>query len=286
MTPLNFVGPKKQPQFPERKRIHITDNTIPQIRIASLYRYSSVLTRTYHYKLLLLHPYMTDIAKNLGFIRVKIIDVAARLKRDPNSIKLVAVSKTHTVSDIRDAFLAGQVVFGENYAQELKSKAEELMDLKIDWHFIGHLQKNKIKYIAPIVSTIETIDSFELAEAVSKRISRRVNCLIEVNIGSEASKSGANEANLLELIGRILPLPNINLTGLMIIPPYDLDPEKGRPYFKKLRELRDFINNELSPPKPLTELSMGMSHDFPVAIEEGATIVRVGTAIFGERVYG
>lgn len=237
---------------------------------------------------------MSDIAKNIFQIKNRLRNAALKAGRDPETITLVAVSKTKSLADVRAAFEAGQFVFGENYAQEMAAKAAELKDMKIEWHFIGHLQKNKAKLVAPVASWIETIDSFELATAVARRspvpsavegslVAQKIKCLIEVNVGDESSKSGCGPQDILPLARRIETLQNLDLQGLMIIPPFNPDPEFGRPYFKKLRELLSDLNGKLDRPKPFTQLSMGMSHDFEVAIEEGATIVRVGTAIFGER---
>lgn len=245
---------------------------------------------------------MGQIAENLELVKKRIETAARRAGRDSTEIKLVAVSKNKTAEEIAEAYKAGQRCFGENYAQELKEKYNQLKKLspsphltppatktlagkqggrevvdvnKIEWHFIGHLQKNKAKIIAPIVSWMETVDSLELAAALDKRATHPLNCLIEVNIGEEETKAGVPLSKLETLVEGFSNYKNLNLKGLMIIPPYSSDPEISRPYFKKLKEV--FL--EFS----LTELSMGMSHDFEVAIEEGATIIRVGTAIFGER---
>lgn len=227
---------------------------------------------------------MGNISENLKAVRERIERAAKRCGRDPASIKLVAVSKTRTAEEIAEAVAAGQYIFGENYAQELKEKSEQLATSHdIEWHFIGHLQKNKAKIVAPIASWIETIDSLELAEAIDKRATSNINCLIEVNIGSEDTKSGAEAGEVETIIKGFGRFTNLKLKGLMIIPPYSPDPGFGRPYFKKLKTLFDELNSKKTAAEPLTELSMGMSHDFEVAIEEGATIIRVGTAIFGER---
>lgn len=219
---------------------------------------------------------MGQIAENLKTVRERIAKAAARAERDPASIKLVAVSKNKTAEEIKQAYEAGQKCFGENYAQQLKEKYEQLKNLSdIEWHFIGHLQKNKAKIVAPIVSWMETIDSLELASALDSRAVNPINCLIEVNIGGEETKAGVPISKLKTLMGGLANFKNVHLEGLMIIPPYSADPEFSRPFFKKLKE----ICREYS----LEEISMGMSHDFEVAIEEGATIIRVGTAIFGER---
>ncbi|MFH1831056.1 MAG: YggS family pyridoxal phosphate-dependent enzyme [Pseudomonadota bacterium] len=231
---------------------------------------------------------MTSIADNLRLVKDRIAEAALRAGRESSSIRLVAVTKKKPSSLIREAYEAGQAIFGENYAQEMRDKAAELSDLNIKWHFIGHLQKNKAKYVAPCASMVEAVDSLEIAEALSQKIakiegSKTLECLIEVNIGDEFSKSGVLPENAGALAREIGCIDNLTLKGLMIIPPYDPDPEKSRPYFRKLRELMEKINSSANLTHPLTELSMGMSHDYEVAIAEGATIVRIGTAIFGER---
>lgn len=226
---------------------------------------------------------MDTIKSNLASVRELIESAAKKCERDPASIELVAVSKTKPAALIREAYLAGQRVFGENYAQELRDKAEELKDLDISWHFIGHLQRNKAKYVAPVAAFVESIDSTELAEVINQRANRVIKCLIEVNIGGEGSKTGIASERVRELATYIMMHPNLDLRGLMVIPPFDTDPEKSRPYFKRLRELFDNLSTTLRPEKPFDTLSMGMSHDFEVAIEEGATLVRIGTAIFGGR---
>lgn len=225
---------------------------------------------------------MSNIRQNLESVRNRIRAVATRAGRDPAAIRLVAVSKTKPADLIREAFEAGQTAFGENYAQEMKEKADALAGLPIEWHFIGHLQRNKAKVVAPIASWIESIDSNELAEAIDRHTAQRISCLIEVNVGDESSKSGARAEDVVAIGRRIVALDHLDLKGLMIIPPYDPDPEKSRPFFRALRELRDQLIPTLGA-EHLRELSMGMSHDFEAAIEEGATIVRIGTAIFGER---
>lgn len=226
---------------------------------------------------------MTIIAANLKEVRNRIAAAAARSGRDPAAIRLVAVSKTAPAEAVREAFEAGQTAFGENYAQEMAAKAAALSDLPIEWHFIGHLQKNKAKVVAPIAAWVESVDSIELAEAMGRRATKTIPCLIEVNVGGEASKSGVAPEGVAGLARGIMALPRLSLEGLMVIPPFDPDPEQSKPYFRKLRAMLDALNEELNPERPLHVLSMGMSHDFEVAIEEGATIVRIGTAIFGPR---
>lgn len=236
-----------------------------------------------HLELQLIFKSMDNIRNRLEIVQNRIAATAAKAGRDPASIKLVAVSKLKPSGMIREAFEAGQRTFGENYAQDMAAKAQELSDLDIDWHFIGHLQTNKAKLVAPVVKYIETIDSAKLADAINKRLDHPIDILIEVNIGLEDTKSGVRIGDLPQLIGELARFERLNLRGLMIIPPYMEDPEASRPYFRKLRELMTQLNEQGISKEPLTELSMGMSHDYHVAIEEGATIVRVGTAIFGER---
>lgn len=230
----------------------------------------------------------TSLADHLASIRERIAASCARSHRELTSVQLVAVSKTKPASLIREAFLAGQTVFGENYAQELRDKADELKELPLEWHFIGHLQRNKVKYVAQAASWMESVDAAPIATELDTQRAKRefttpIPCLIEVNVGGEASKSGVARSTAPELVRTIQSLPHLDLRGLMILPPYDPDPEQSRPYFVQLRELFEELNSGICRIKPLTELSMGMSHDFEVAIEEGATIVRVGTAIFGGR---
>ncbi|HQC50922.1 MAG TPA: YggS family pyridoxal phosphate-dependent enzyme [bacterium] len=226
---------------------------------------------------------MSEIEKNLSVVRKRIEAACAGSSRDPSGVKLVAVTKNVTTDQIAEAFKFGQLVFGENYAQELRDKYKELSDLPIEWHFIGHLQKNKVKYVSPVAALVETVDSTDLADVISARAVGTIDCLIEVNISGEASKSGCSETEVAKIAAHIEKLPNLNMRGLMTMPPYSDNPEKSRPYFKKLKTLLDKLNDELFPAEPYRELSIGMSHDMEVAIQEGATIVRVGTAIFGER---
>ncbi len=229
---------------------------------------------------------MPSIAENLASVKDRIEKACTKAGRDPASVKLVAVCKKKPAEMVREAFEAGQRSFGENYAQEMRDKSKELSDLDMEWHFIGNLQKNKAKYVAPVASMVETIDSLEIASALADRLpddKPPLPCLIEMNIGEESTKSGLPTGGMVPFIEKLLEFDRIALKGLMIIPPYDEDPEKSRPYFRGLRELLALVNRELSLVEPLSELSMGMSHDFEVAVEEGATIVRVGTAIFGER---
>ena len=226
---------------------------------------------------------MTDIAANLTSVKRRIANAANRAGRDPDAITLVAVSKVHPASAIREAYEAGQRHFGENYAQELRDKAMELSDLEgIRWHFIGHLQRNKAKLVAPAVSLVETVDSPRLIEELARqaeRSARKIACLVQVNVGQEEQKSGCEEGEAETLVQAIEGAPGLQPVGLMTIPPWDLDAEETRVYFKALYRLREALGGAAR----LPQLSMGMSHDFEEAVEEGATFVRVGTAIFGTR---
>lgn len=222
-----------------------------------------------------------QITEKLNAVKRTISETEERCGR--KGIKLLAVSKNKTAFAIKAAYEAGQKVFAENYVQEFRQKAEELSGLGIEWHFIGHLQRNKVKYIASIVKCIHSLDSIKLAEEIEKRAESTIDCLIEVNLAGEASKTGISPGETKGLIKAVSSMKKINLTGLMTMPPYDPNPEKSRPYFIKLRGLMNDINNSSIYPRKLTELSMGMTGDLEVAIEEGATIVRVGTGIFGER---
>jgi pyridoxal phosphate enzyme (YggS family) len=226
---------------------------------------------------------MGSIVDNLKSIQDRIANAAYKAGRDPAEITLVAVSKTKPASMIREAYEAGHRSFGENYAQEMAAKAGELKGLDISWHFIGHLQRNKAKLVAPIASYVETVDSAKLAEALNAKSDRPLDILVEINIGAEDTKSGVGEDELPGFFEELKVFDKLKVRGLMIIPPYIPDPEAARPHFIKLREIMARLNEQNIVGSPLTELSMGMSHDFETAIEEGATIVRVGTAIFGER---
>jgi pyridoxal phosphate enzyme (YggS family) len=211
------------------------------------------------------------------------IEAAARASgRDASSIRLVAVSKTHPASAIREAYAAGQRDFGENYVQELVQKAEELADLpELRWHLIGHLQRNKVKLVASLVSLLHTVDSLELARELAKRApsARRLEVLVEVSIAGEEQKHGVAAEELGALLDGIEACPELSLRGLMCVPPFTADPSDSRPHFERLRQLRDRYGGA----QRLPELSMGMSHDLPHAVAAGATLVRVGTAIFGAR---
>ncbi len=226
---------------------------------------------------------MSEIAARLRYVRSQIEAAARKVGRDPGSVKLVAVTKMVEIDEIQEAAQAGVVAFGENYVQEGLKKIEKLKPVR-EWHFIGHLQSNKVKYVLGIFDLIHSVDRLSLAEQIQKRAEQRgltQQILIQVNISGEESKSGVERNETLSLVTRIKEFPGITLRGLMTMPPYFDDPEKSRPYFRILREIRDEAERKCSISLP--ELSMGMSGDYQVAIEEGATIVRIGTAIFGPR---
>lgn len=229
---------------------------------------------------------MGEVAENLNRVRETIKTAAEKCGRDPGRVRLIAVSKTKTAAMIQEAMGAGQQDFGENYAQELRDKMEALADPGLRWHYIGHLQKNKAKYVAGKVYEVHSVDSLDLARELDKRAEKsggRQRVMLELNLAGEATKTGADPALALSLVRGLGELKALELVGLMTMPPYFSDPEEARPFYRGLRELRDRLRIALGDPGALPELSMGMSHDFAVAIEEGATRVRVGTAIFGER---
>ena len=224
------------------------------------------------------------IKNNLELINEKIEKAAQRSGRKRSDIKLLGVSKQVDSDRIKQAIKCGHFNFGENYVQEFISKYETLSEYKdIDWHFIGHLQKNKVKYIIDKVSLIQSVDTISLAEEINKRAEKlglQITILIEINLGEESSKSGIEISELDSFLEQIFAFDNLKISGLMALPPFCENAEDSRRYFIKLRELRDRFNSSYN---NLNELSMGMSSDYEIAIEEGATIVRVGTAIFGER---
>jgi PLP dependent protein len=231
-----------------------------------------------------------SVAENLAIIRERIASAARRVGRSPEEIALMAVSKTQSLESIREASNAGQRLFGENRVQEFSGKAAALADLSaIEWHMIGHLQTNKAARTAELFSAVDSVDSLKLAEklnAAARTLGKKLPVLIEVNVGGEAAKSGVtiDSADLEALLQAAPQLESLELRGLMTVPPFTDDPEGARPYFRKLRELRDAIAARKLSRISMDMLSMGMSHDFEVAIAEGSTCVRVGTAIFGERI--
>ncbi|WP_020675220.1 YggS family pyridoxal phosphate-dependent enzyme [Geopsychrobacter electrodiphilus] len=228
---------------------------------------------------------MSEIAANLSRIREQIKIACQKCGRDPKTVRLVAVSKKKPGQVISEAYAAGQQIFGESYVQEFTQKVEALQ-LPLEWHFIGGLQGNKVKYLRGKTALIHSVDRYSLAREISSqwgKIDATAQILLQFNLGRETSKSGADETEALDLARKICALPHLQVRGLMTLPPYYDDPEEVRPYFRRLRQLGESLAAENLPNLQMQELSMGMSHDFSVAIEEGATLVRVGTAIFGAR---
>jgi len=229
------------------------------------------------------------LAHRLEQLQERITYAAQQAGRDASQITLIAVSKTHPPSSIRDAYQIGLRHFGENYVQEWRQKQEhfppsEFPDLH--WHFIGHLQRNKAKFLVGTVALIHSVDNLRLAEKISQLAVARgatVPILLQVNTSGEPSKYGCSPDQLLPLAEQILPLPNLHVRGLMTLAAYVTPPERTRPMFALLRHLRDQLESAFPEFAPFPELSMGMSNDFEIAIEEGATMIRIGTALFGER---
>jgi pyridoxal phosphate enzyme (YggS family) len=230
-----------------------------------------------------------SIAENLAAVRERIERAARHAGRRPEEIALMAVSKTQPPERLREAYNAGQRLFGENRVQEFAGKADALRDLRAaEWHMIGHLQTNKATKTAELFSAVDSVDSLKLAEkldAAARNRGRKLDVLLEINVGGEEAKSGTapDSPEIEELLLAAPHLDALAFRGLMTVPPFTDDPQGARPYFRKLRALRDAIAARKLPGIAADQLSMGMSHDFEVAIEEGSTCVRVGTAIFGER---
>ena len=227
-----------------------------------------------------------DIKHKIETVKERIERAARRAGRNPAGIKLVAVSKTVDAERVRSAFAAGQTIFGENYIQEAREKLEALPDIFASWHFIGHLQSNKAKYAVRMFDLIHTVDSDKLAFALNEaaaKVGKVQDLLVQVNISMETTKSGVKAEDTAALIQKISACPYLSIKGLMTMPPFFDDPDAARPYFKALRLLAGQIRSLKIPGVSMDALSMGMTGDFEAAVEEGATLVRVGTAIFGER---
>ena len=225
-----------------------------------------------------------NACEKLNYVLERIEKACERVGRDPKSVKLLGATKTVPPEVIREFYNCGLKVYGENRVQEFLKKYEALKDLDIEWHFIGYLQTNKVKYLMGKVVLIHSLDRKSLADEIQKRAQKSnivQDVLIEVNVGGEETKAGVEPEKLKELFEYTLNLSNLKVLGLMCIPPYLENPEEVRPYFRVLRELKEELEMEYCVHLP--HLSMGMSHDFEVAIEEGATIVRIGTLLFGER---
>lgn len=229
------------------------------------------------------------IAENVAEVRERVQAAARRAGRSPGGVALMAVSKTHPAERIREAYAAGLRVFGENRVQEFAGKATALADLAgAEWHMIGHLQTNKAAKAAELFHAVDSVDSVKLGEKLdldARALGKKLSVLIEINLGGEAAKTGLAPASreLEELLMAAPRFEALEFRGLMTVPPFTDDPEGARPHFRKLRELRDTIAARKLPGIRMGVLSMGMSHDFDIAIEEGSTCVRVGTAIFGAR---
>ena len=228
------------------------------------------------------------IARNLQTVRSRLDAAARRADRDPTTVRLIAVSKTFSADAVRAAWSAGQIDFGENKVQEGLQKIEATADIKIRWHLIGHLQSNKAKKAATAFQCIHSIDSIELlkkVDAAAADAGAAPEILVQVDLAGETTKFGAAADVARRIVDATQSLRAARMTGLMLIPPWNEDQEQTRPWFVKLRELRDQWVAEGLSATSLAQLSMGMSHDFEAAIEEGATMVRIGTAIFGKRTY-
>ena len=228
---------------------------------------------------------MTSIHENLDQIRARIAAACANGGRNPETVRLVAVSKVKSAELVDTAYAAGQKIFGESYVQEFRDKAEAVTH-PVEWHFIGALQSNKVKYLRGQVALIHSVDRLSLAKEINRqwqKIDAVAAVLLQVNVGDESTKAGCDIDHLEQLVLQVAELPHLQIQGLMCLPPYFADPELVRPYFRRLRELAAEIEKQQLPRVMMKELSMGMSGDFEVAVEEGATLVRIGTAIFGER---
>jgi len=230
-----------------------------------------------------------SIAENIATVCERVAECARRTGRHSGDVALMAVSKTHPPERIREAYASGVRLYGENRVQEFASKAGALAELaEAEWHMIGHLQTNKAARAAELFDAVDSVDSVKLAEKLdtaARALGKRLSVLIEINVAGEAAKSGVapGSGELEELLLRAPQFNGLVVRGLMTVPPHTADPGEARPYFRKLRALRDAIAARKLPAIGMEVLSMGMSHDFEIAIEEGSTCVRVGTAIFGER---
>lgn len=228
-----------------------------------------------------------NVAENLKNVEEKIMEACGRSGRDRKDVLLICVTKTKPAELLEEAYRAGERAFGENRVQEIVDKYPRLPE-DIDWHMIGHLQKNKVKYLMDRAVMIHSVDNEDLARVISReavKAGRVMPVLIEVNVAGEETKFGVSPGETEKLIRKIAPLPGIKVCGLMTIAPYTEDPETNRPFFRQLRELSVDIKNKSIDNVSMDQLSMGMTGDYEVAIEEGATMIRVGTGIFGERQY-
>ena len=227
------------------------------------------------------------IKENLEYVEKNIRKACEKAGRKREDVTLIAVSKTKPVSDIREAMACGITVFGENKVQEIRDKTAEIAE-PLSWHMIGHLQANKVKYLPGVACMIHSVDNRKLADEIEKQAAKHdlvMDVLVEVNMAHEDTKFGLSPDEAIDFVKEISTLPHLNIRGFMTIAPYTEDPESNRVYFKGLRELKDQVNSLSIPGVHMDTPSMGMTGDYEVAIEEGATFVRVGTGIFGERDY-
>jgi pyridoxal phosphate enzyme (YggS family) len=227
-----------------------------------------------------------ELKQRLEQVRERIRKVCESCNRDADSVRLVAVSKTIPAGTVKEAIESGVRILGENYVQEAREKFDALIQYPVSWHFIGHLQSNKTKYAVRLFDLIHSVDSLKLARELdkqAKKVDKIQQILVQVNISEEDTKSGITADEAPRLISEISELENLSIRGLMTMPPYFYQPEKVKPFFAALRKLRDQVKERSLTNVSMEELSMGMTGDFEVAIEEGATLVRIGTAIFGER---
>jgi len=228
---------------------------------------------------------MVDVGANYRKIIDRISEAALRVGRNPREIKLLAAAKSQNVELVQAAIAAGVRLIGENYVQEAEEKRHAISEA-VEWHMIGHLQRNKVKTALSTFNLIQSLDSVALARELDKegrRNGKKVRTLIEINLGDEQSKSGIGRNKVAELVERVSELAHLQVEGLMAVPPFKENPEEIRPYFRSLRELQVELQGRKIPNGSFNELSMGMTHDYPIAVEEGATIVRIGTALFGAR---
>jgi PLP dependent protein len=228
---------------------------------------------------------MVDVAANYRMLCQRIGEAAARAGRDSEEVKLLGAAKSQNAEMVRAAIRAGVTLLGENYVQEAQDKQQQITQ-RAEWHMIGHLQRNKAKRAVEIFDVVESVDNIALARELHKQAKRQnkiIRVLLEVNLAGESSKSGSGEEQVEALLRAAEELASVRIEGLMAVPPFREDPEQVRPYFQRLRELRDRLRELRVENADLRELSMGMTHDYAVAVEEGATIVRIGTALFGPR---
>lgn len=227
-----------------------------------------------------------SIKSNIDSIRGKIADAAIKSGRDPSEVTLVAAAKVQPVEKIAEAIDAGVTIIGENRVSEAKEQKEKLSGKETGWHMIGHLQRNKVKEALGLFDMVHSLDNMRLAKKIEEEAGNRggsIEVLLQLNISGEETKGGFNEGDVNEALNQLNDMKYLKVKGLMTMPPFFSDPEEARPFFRRLREIRDEINEAGNYSEALGHLSMGMSNDFEVAVEEGATMVRLGTVLFGER---